>query len=398
MNRHVFLSAGSIVLGVLAARSGGKGYLLHKLNPKGPRSQDVNLSSEQPEKSAVFRIYPDLSRHIPWLSLVDIPTPVEEIGTSLGMPEGKLWVKRDDLTSNVYGGNKVRKQEHLLADATLRGRKSLITLGGLGSNHSMATAVHGSRSGFEVHLCLIDQPVSKYVRQNLSGFLAAGAKIHYCSSLKDAYMYSRSLFRQLKREGRAPYFIPPGGTCGLSNVGHVNAALELAEQIRQGLLPVPDKLFIPAGTCGTIAGLIAGLKIAGLPTRVVGVRVVNPMPAFSYLIRYYAQKVAEDLRKFDKSVPKVRIEKTDFELLTNYLGEGYGAITPEGKAAVERVAERISLETTYTGKTLAACLDYCEKTEAEEKILFWNSYNSADFDKSPTYDGLPDEILEKLSL
>jgi D-cysteine desulfhydrase len=349
-------------------------------------------------RSALFRAYPPLAKYIPWVSLGDLPTPVEKLGSSLGLPEGKLWVKRDDLTSPVYGGNKIRKLEHLLEDARLRRRKSLITIGGLGSNHSLATAIHGRRHGFKVHLCLSDQPVTKYVRNNLAGFLAAGARVHYCSNTKDAYRYSRRLFRELKSNGEAPYFILSGGTCGLSNVGHVNAAFEIAEQVKAGLLPEPDKLFVAAGTCGTISGLIAGLKIAGLSTRVVGVRVVDSFPAFPYIIRYYAQKAADYLRKYDPSMPRVRIEKTDFDLLTNYLGEGYGAVTSEGKEAVERAASRISLETTYTGKTLAACLEYCQREFSEEKILFWNSYNSAEFGQSPTFDALPDEILQKLSI
>ena len=396
IGRRVFLATGGTLLGILATGSGGAGYLLHKLNRIGSRSNDFRSTAETLSRSALFRAYPPLARHIPWQSLGDLPTPVEQLGSSLGLPEGKLWVKRDDLTSPVYGGNKVRKLEHLLEDARLRGRKSLITIGGLGSNHALATAVHGGRLGFKVHLCLSDQPVTKYVRRNLAGFLSAGAIVHYCSDTKGAYRYSRKLFSELKDKDEAPYFILSGGTCGLSNVGHVNAAFEIAEQVRAGLLPEPDKLFVAAGTCGTIAGLIAGLKISGLSTRVVGVRVVDSFPAYPYIIRYYAQKVADYLHKYDRSIPRIKIEKTDFDLLTNYLGQGYGAVTDEGMEAVERSASLISLETTYTGKTLAACLDYCRREAFEEKILFWNSYNSAEFEQSSAYDGLPGEILKKL--
>lgn len=386
------------MLGLMAAGAGGIGYFLHKLNRVGSRSNDFSVTGELLSHSALFRAFPGLAEHIPWVRLGDIPTPVEEIGSFLGLPENKLWVKRDDLTSQVYGGNKVRKLEHLLEDARLRERKSLITIGGLGSNHSLATAVHGGRMGFSIHLCLSDQPITRYVRRNLAGFLAAGATVHYCPTTKDAYKYSRKLFTDLKKNGEAPYFILSGGTNGLSNVGHVNAAMEIASQVRDGLMPVPDKLFVAAGTCGTISGLVAGLRIAGLPTRVVGVKVVDSFPAYPYIIRYYAQKVAEYLHRVDRSIPKVKIGKRDFDLLPNYLGGGYGVVTVEGMEAVERASSRISLETTYTGKTLAACLDYCKRSDPEEKILFWNSYNSAEFEQAPSYDGLPDEILEKLSL
>ena len=183
----------------------------------------------------------------------------------------------------------------------------------------------------------------------------------------------------------------------MSNVGHVNAAFEIAQQVKTGEIPEPDKLFVAAGTCGTIAGLIAGLKMAGLATRVVGVRVVNSFPAYPFIIRYFAQKAANYLRKYDPSIPRVKLRKTDFDLLTSYLGAGYGAVTPEAEEAVNQAAARINLETTYTGKTLAACLDYCSRAGKHEKVLFWNSYNSAAFEQSTEFSKLPGEIRQKLS-
>ncbi|MEN8201962.1 MAG: pyridoxal-phosphate dependent enzyme [Bacteroidota bacterium] len=397
MSRRNFIAAGGAFLGILSAGAGGTAYFLHQLNRIGSRSYDFPSTGETYARGALFRAYPPLLRHIPRTSLGELPTPVEQLGSSLGLPKEKLWVKRDDLSSPLYGGNKLRKLEHLLAEARIKGRKSLITIGGLGSNHALATAIHGRKEGFMVHLCLSDQPVTEYVRRNLAGFLAAGATVHYCRTTKGAYRYARHLFRELKEKEQAPYFILSGGTCGLSNVGHVNAAFEIAEQVKAGLLPEPGRLFVAAGTCGTISGLIAGLKMAGLSTRVVGVRVVDSFPAYPYVIRYYAQKVADYLRRYDHSIPKIKIRKDSFDLLTDYLGDGYGAVTAEGKAAVELAKPQLSLETTYTGKTLAACLDYCRNTAQEEKVLYWHSYNSAEFEQSPSYDLLPDEIREMLT-
>jgi 1-aminocyclopropane-1-carboxylate deaminase/D-cysteine desulfhydrase-like pyridoxal-dependent ACC family enzyme len=100
----------------------------------------------------------------------------------------------------------------------------------------------------------------------------------------------------------------------------------------------------------------------------------------------------------DSTVPRVRIERTDFELLTDYLGEGYGAVTKKGREAVERISGKLSLETTYTGKTLAACIEYCENTNPDDHILFWNSFNSFEFKRTVDLYGLPEPILQKLSL
>ena len=396
MGRRLFLASGTALLGILAAGTGGMAYLLKELNRIQGKESGLLSPGDKQVQNNLFRTYPGLAGKIPWTPIGNFPTPVEELGSSLGLPSGKLWVKRDDLTSPLYGGNKVRKLEYLMEDARIRKRNNLITIGGLGSNHALATAIHGSKLGFQVHLCLTDQPVSDYVLRNLAGFLATGARIHYCQNTTNAYKYSRRLFRELKNKGEAPYFILSGGTCGLSNLGHLSAALELAEQVRAGIVPEPKKLFVAVGTCGTISGLIAGLKISGLSTRVTGVRVVDSFPAYPFIIRYYAQKVADHLHRSDPSVPKIRVNTDDFDLLTDYLGAGYGSPTSEGKAAVELATSHIDLETTYTGKTLAACLDYIKAAPGEEKVLFWNSYNSAGFKQLQSFDLLPGEIRRLL--
>lgn len=399
MKQRAFMTKGRRILAILAmGSSAGACYLQHNLNRLGKHND--NLESE-PEKlliqSALFKAYPLLARHIPWVSISQLPSPVEELGSVLGLSKDMLWVKRDDLISPFYGGNKVRKLEHLLDDARKGGHKSLITIGVLGSNHCLSTAIHGRKNGFKVHLCLTDQQITGFVRQTLAGFLAAGAKVYHCTDNRNAYNTMRNLFRELKKKGENPYLIFSGGTSGLSDFGHVNAAFEIAKQVKTGEIPEPDKLFVAVGTCGTIAGLIAGLKIAGLSTRVMGVRVVNSFPAYPFIIRYFAQKAANSLRKYDPSIPRVKIRKTDFDLLTGYLGAGYGAVTPEAAEAVKLAADQISLETTYTGKTLAACLDYCRRAGNNEKVLFWNTYNSAAFEQSNDFSKLPEEIQKKLS-
>ncbi len=177
--------------------------------------------------------------------------------------------------------------------------------------------------GFNVELSLFEQPVTSYVMDNLLGFLAAGAKLQYGDNIPEGFRNARKAFKTRKNNNEAPYFIISGGTCRLGNIGYVTAALELAEQIRNGLIPEPDRIFVPVGTCGTAAGSIAGLKIAGLHTKVMGVRVLDSFPANSFMIRYYAQNVANYLHKNDPLVPEVNIKENDFELLTDYIGNGY---------------------------------------------------------------------------
>lgn len=396
MKRRNILIAGGTLSGVLASGTGGVCYLLNSLNRLTDRKNEIGQINEQQRTNLIFDKFPELVQSIPWIPIGDFPTPVMEVGSELGIENERLWVKQDNLSSFQYGGNKVRKLEYLLGEAKAKSCKSIITIGGIGSNHALATSIHGKTLGFEVHLCVFDQPITTFVKKNLMGFLAADANVYFSPTMKDAYIDAWKLFNKLKKEGDGPYFILSGGTCGLSNLGHVNAAIELAQQINEGILPVPDKIFIPAGTCGTIAGLLAGMKITGLASRIIGVRVVDSFPAYPYIIRYYAQKVIDHLRKYTRDIPNIKIHKHDFTLLTSYLGQGYGKVTEKGQRAVERTAPLINLETTYTGKTMAACFDYIEKSDKQQTILFWNTFNSATFPQSTSKEGLPIEIIKRI--
>src|SRR5688572_13833817 len=122
----------------------------------------------------LFDRYPQLAR-IPWMSLAEVPTPVQPIDLQIGGAE--CWIKRDDLTSQIYGGNKVRKLEFLLAHAAARGVKRLITAGAAGSHHALATAVFGRQTGFAVSLVLFPQPLTDHVRAVLLTDAALGAEL-----------------------------------------------------------------------------------------------------------------------------------------------------------------------------------------------------------------------------
>ncbi len=93
----------------------------------------------------LFEEYPDLEEQIPWLSLVEKPTPVQSLTNVEEVLKGNnsLWIKLDGYSSSIYGGNKVRKLEFLLADALKKGKTTVATIGGLGTNHGLATTIFG---------------------------------------------------------------------------------------------------------------------------------------------------------------------------------------------------------------------------------------------------------------
>jgi len=357
---------------------------------------DRQPGDQDPSSRHLFRRFPDLVGRLPWIPLVDLPTPVrklEALGGKLGMTD--LWVKRDDLTSPLYGGNKPRKLEFVLAEARAKGRREVLTLGGFGSNHCVATTIFCRRTGFDPILMLSPQPVLSYVRKNLLVNLHHKARMVYNESVVMSLATAARLCLGPRLRGRVPpYFMFFGGTSRAGITGFVEAGLELAAQVEAGDLPCPKRIFVATGSCGTHAGLIIGLKLAGLPTEVVGVRVVEKELTNRHVVAFHVNRTARYLKRLDPSVPAIRVRADEVRLLEDHFGEAYGRPTPEGKEAMALAAETegLTLDPTYTGKTFAGLRHTIEAEGlAHEPILFWNTLNSADL--SGYTDGMsPDNL------
>ncbi|MCW3978885.1 MAG: pyridoxal-phosphate dependent enzyme [Candidatus Bathyarchaeota archaeon] len=330
----------------------------------------------------IFEAYPGLES-LPWMELGEFPTPVhrlEAFGESVGFPE--LYIKRDDMSSSLYGGNKVRKLEFIFADARRKRRGLLITLGAVGSNQVAAMGVFGREAGFGVMGVMMHQLNADYVRRNLLLDHRTGVEIKYSSNMVGefllfAYQYAKSYLL-----GRKPYYVPAGGSSPIGNLGFVNAAFELKSQVDEGLLPEPDHIIVVAGSVGTAAGLELGCRLTGMKTRVVGVSIA--MPWYTTLKRFagMVNRICVFMREYDPSVPLVRCSEEDLILTNDYIGGGYSAYTEAGVETVKRVGELegIPLDNTYTGKALGGGLDWLKRRGLQEGVvLFWNTVNSVDF-------------------
>ena len=333
---------------------------------------------------------------MPWIELGEFPTPVQKM-ESLGKVKGfpNLYVKRDDQSSTLYGGNKVRKLEFVLGDAQNKGRKLLMTIGGAGSNQVLATGIHGGRTGFKVKAVVSRQPNAQYVRKNLLLDKHYGVSIHHTHNSVTQFFSFTYLYLANKLLGRKPYYIPAGASSVIGTLGFVNAAFELKNQIQDGALPQPDWVIVAAGTLGTAAGLDLGCKIAGLQTKVIGVRISMPWYTNPKRHASLVNRTCQYMHKIDPSVPLVQMSPGDVTMLTGYLGDGYASFTEHGIQAVQEAKEHenISLDPTYTGKALGGGLDWLQiKGEEESNILFWNTYNSNDLShlvKDTDYQHLP---------
>lgn len=329
----------------------------------------------------IFDLYPGLDM-VPWIELGDFPTPIERLerfGEVAGLPH--LYIKRDDLSSRLYGGNKVRKLEFVLADAKSKKRKTLITLGAVGSNQVLATGIFGREVGFRVKGLVMDQPNAEYVRRNLLMDMRYGVELHYAPNTPTLLLYLAYLYLMSWLRGERPYYVPAGASSPIGNLGFVNASFELKMQVEEGVMPEPDYIIVAAGSLGTAAGLELGCRLSRLKTRVVAVRVSMPWYATAKRLASMANSICRLMRRFSSSVPKIEIPADEVILLEDYLGRGYAHFTSEGLITVAEIKrlEGITLEGTYTGKALAGGIDWIIRRGLRDKvILFWNTYNSVD--------------------
>jgi D-cysteine desulfhydrase len=376
VSRRVFVKAGLGAAGVLAVTGGAGQYAALRFNEIGPFDADALRAMRGGRSNHLLDRFPLLADALPWRPLATPNTPVSTLPALDGARDVQLYIKRDDLTSDLYGGNKVRKLEHILAEAELAGRRTLITLGGVGTNHGLATALHGRAAGFAVEVVFFDQPVTAFVKRNLRAFAHAGAELHHAPGELDAMYRARRRYAEAESAGRAPYFVMVGGSSRLGTLGYVNAALELADQVRAGALPEPDRVFVALGSAGTAAGLAAGFRVAGLKTRVCAVRAGQRLLAHGGAVRYMAGDALRYLRAYGADVPR-GLQLAGYEVAGEQFGAGYGHPTQEGLEALEWAASEVPLETTYTAKALAACLDYCRRrARPGEHVLYWHTANS----------------------
>jgi D-cysteine desulfhydrase len=299
------------------------------------------------------------------------PTPVERIGVADTPPAraAELWVKRDDRTHPIYGGNKVRKLEWLLADARARGAKHLVTIGAAGSHHVLATTYFGTREGFDVQAVLVPQPRTPHAVDVLRASVALGLRPIAVRSWTAAApavvaLLAAGLGGGNKRSKRKR-FIPLGGSSVIGAMGYVSAAGELAAQVRSGEMPEPDVCVVALGSGGTAAGLAAGFQAERMKTRVVGVCVSQPPWALLVHSRLLALRCVKSTQ-----LDRLRMD-------ARFLGKGYGHATPEGEQA-SRVAEAAGLELdpTYTAKAFASALWHLRARKGRV-VLYWHTLSSA---------------------
>lgn len=318
--------------------------------------------------------FPRLAASVPKLRLADLPTPVARVDLPSGAGQRTITIKNDGLSARPYGGNKVRKLEFLLRRARDRDARRVATFGTVGSNHALATSVYARSLGLECTCLVSHQSRTPYVAAVLEQHLRLGTELVPLAGRRA----ERITTMRRTLQNRGVYLIPAGGSNWLGALGFVNAGLELADQVRLGSTPEPDRLYVANGTMGTAAGLALGLALSSLRTEVHAVRVTPDFVANPRAMRRLVDKTATVLHRLDPAVPADLAKRIRLSFRDGFFADGYArtnAATDEA-VATARDCLGIDLETTYTGKAMAALLHDLQHHGDGQEWMFWNTYTA----------------------
>jgi len=311
----------------------------------------------------------DQLARFPQLPLVPSPTLVEPLPRLREVLGGgpHLVIKRDDAIAFAFGGNKVRKLAFVGARAKVDGADTLVTAGGVQSNHARVTAATAARFGMRAILVANGvEPEPRTANALLDSLL--GAEIVYVAAREDRAPKILEIADRVRGEGRRPFAIPIGASTPLGALGYVLAVAELVDQ-----MPAPDVIVVSTSSGGTQAGLVAGCRLLGLPTRIVGISADDTASALQAEVRAIVSGIA-DLLDVD---PSELSKGTAIEVDDRFVGAGYGVATDASREAIDLLArcEAIFLDPTYTAKGMAGLIAYVRQQRVVENqtVLFWHT-------------------------
>jgi D-cysteine desulfhydrase family pyridoxal phosphate-dependent enzyme len=305
----------------------------------------------------------------PEVTLAHLPSPVEELASLRRALGGgpRLLIKRDDTLSFAFGGNKVRKMQLVAADALAAGADTLITCGGIQSNHARVTAAAAAKLGLGCVLVANGAPPPHATANALLDRLL-GAEVRHVADRTARDSTMQAVADELRRAGRRPYVVPLGASTPLGALGFVYAIEELREQLPEA----PDVIVHSTSSGGTQAGLLAGCARHGYETRVLGISADETSAALTRDVR----RILDGVAGFD-GFDAASLDRVDVEVDDRFVGGGYGVPTDASREAIDLLArtEAIFLDPTYTAKAMAGLLARVRAGEFNERqdVLFWHT-------------------------
>jgi D-cysteine desulfhydrase family pyridoxal phosphate-dependent enzyme len=314
-----------------------------------------------------------LTDDLPRIRLAYLPTPLEELPRltkALGGP--RLYIKRDDQTGLAGGGNKARKLEFSVAEALRQGADTLITVGGVQSNHCRQTAAAAARCGLRCIVVLRGHaPVT--ANGNLLLDYLLGAQVVF-SGDRTREAVAEDVAKEQRAAGHRPHLIPVGASNEIGAVGFVAAIEELNIQLKERKLQV-DRVVFASSSFGTQTGLCVGAKAMGFTPQIAAIAIDSSRAELQAGVAAIA---GATIRRLGLTLSVAPDEVVAYDA---YLGAGYAIMGEPEKEAISLVArtEGILLDPVYTGRAMAGLIDLIRKGEfgKDETIVFWHTGGSA---------------------
>jgi D-cysteine desulfhydrase len=330
------------------------------------------MSTERITKAVSQAPALELFTNIPRFRLLNLNTPVERLDRLRHAIPGapQLWIKRDDLTGYLGGGNKLRKLEYVLADAFARGATTIVTTGSITSNLARTTALTARRLGLKCELILSGGD-PKAARANWRVAELLGVKIHTVAASSERATRMKEVARELAERGERVYEIPLGASNEVGSFGMVSAfeelgiqQLELSEQF--------DAIVFATSSGGTQAGLEVGKRLFNYRhLQLLGVSADDPAQTIRENALLAIGPMLAILGVADKPVAD------ELFVDDSFIGAGYAVPTEESQEAAQLFAdiEGILLDPVYTSKAAAGLIAYCRegRFRKTDRVLYWHT-------------------------
>ena len=293
--------------------------------------------------------------------------PLERLSAHLG--GARIWAKRDDCNSGLaFGGNKVRKLEYLVAEAIDQGCDTLVSIGGVQSNHTRQVAAVAARTGMKCVLIQeswVDWPDAVYDRVGnilLSRILGADVRLvqaQFGIGFKESW---ERAIAEITASGGRPYAIPAGASDhALGGLGFARWAHEVEHQERE-LGVFFDTVIVCSVTGSTQAGMIAGFAGQETERRVIGID-GSARPAETH------EQVARIARRTAELIELGRELRDDEVVLDDRYHAGIYGIPDEQTLGAMRTAaslEGMITDPVYEGKSMAGMIDLVGRGEIDK--------------------------------
>jgi L-cysteate sulfo-lyase len=333
------------------------------------RSEQLrNTTAVANESSSALELF----THVPRYRLLNLHTPVERLDRLRQAIPGapQLWIKRDDLTGYLGGGNKLRKLEYVIAHALAKGATTIVTTGSITSNLVRVTALVAKRLGLKCEVILSGgDPQAARANARITELL--GVKVHRVAASNQRAARMKEVARELAERGERVYQIPLGASNEIGSFGMVAAFEELGlQQLELG--EEFDAIVFATSSGGTQAGLEVGKRVFNYPNlRLLGVSADDPADTIKQNV---LQAVGPMLSRLGRSdIPGA----DDLFVDDAFIGEGYAIPTKESQEAFTLFAETegILLDPVYSSKAAAGLLAYCRegRFQPANRVLFWHT-------------------------